>query len=321
MSTGHTGYEVEVEDEKTKEKRKVTKHKLEGVIEFQTTPRLYTELSDIVDICCGNNHCLARNRKGFLFTWGCGEQNQLGRRTIERLDVDQKKGLIPQPLRTGKTHFKAIFRGPDHSFALDAKDQVYGWGFNGCGNLGKAEQKYFKEQKEYKWVPAEDLVAPTIINALTDPTNPVTQLVGGQKHSMAVREDGTLLTWGLLAGGSTGLEASKVPEESLLYNPEEGRDHVASAVIDPTSVPGLGTVVCAGAGTEQSFGINADGKAYSWGSNAVYQLGIGNSDDQDLPVLIDNTAVRDKKLNWASGGGQYSMMTAPAVLENIVNGD
>lgn len=38
-----------------------------------------------------------------------------------------------------------------------------------------------------------------------------------------------------------------------------------------------------------------------------------------MATLIDNTAVRGKKLNWAGAGGQYSILTAPA-QEAQVNG-
>lgn len=313
MEAGHTTEEVEVVNDKGVTLGIKTHFNLAGVIKRQMTPRLYTELSGIIDIACGNNHCLARDQKGMVFTWGIGEQHQLGRRQIERIDTDLKRSLVPQPLRTGKTKFKAIFCAADHSFAIDAKDQVHTWGFNGYGQLATKGREYFKDSKEWKDVPAE-IVGPIVIKALTNTKNPVVQLAGGQKHSVALRQDGTLLTWGLLE--STGVKLSNIPTTSLLYNQEPGRGDIASAVIDPVQVPGLGIVVHPGCGSEHTIAINSEGKAFSWGSGSVYQLGLGKEEDEPVPTLIDNTAVRDKKLNWASGGGQYSMLTAPALLHN-----
>ena len=31
--------------------------------------------------------------------------------------------------------------------------------------------------------------------------------------------------------------------------------------------------------------------------------------------MINNSAVRDKKLNWAGAGGQYSVLTAPVDVD------
>ena len=314
MTAGHKTYQEDVLDENGEKAGTRSRYELAGIIRRQTTPRLYTELSKITDIACGNNHCLARDQKGMIFTWGIGEQHQLGRRQIERIDTDLKRSLVPQPLRTGKTSFTSIFCGADHSFAIDSKQQVHGWGFNGYGQLAKKDRYYFKDSDEWKEVPAE-VVGPIIIKALTDAKNPVVKLAGGQKHSIALRADGTLMTWGLIE--FSGVNVSNIPSASLLYNQEPGRGNIASAVIDPIPVPGLGTVVYPGCGSEHTLAINADGKCYSWGSGAVYQLGMGKDEDQPVPTMIDNTAVRNRKLNWASGGGQYSMFTAPAeVTEN-----
>ena len=315
MSAGHTTREEDLFSDGGEKIGTKTLFNLAGVIKRQTTPRLYTELSDIVDIACGNNHCLARDQKGMVFTWGIGEQHQLGRRQIERIDTDLKRSLVPQPLRTGKTKFTSIYCAADHSFAIDGKYQVHAWGFNGYGQLAMKGQQYMKESKEWQDVPAE-VVGPIVIKSLTDTTNPIVQLAGGQKHSVAVRQDGTLLTWGLIE--FSGVELSKIPPSALLYNQEPGRGDIASAVIEPQVVPALGSVVYAGCGSEHTIAINADGKAYSWGSGSVFQLGLGKEEDEPVPTLIDNTAVRDKKLNWASGGGQYSMLTAPTMIANGV---
>lgn len=313
MTAGHTTEEEDIFNDNGEKIGVKTHFELAGVIKRQTTPRLYTELSNIVDIACGNNHCLARDQKGMVFTWGIGEQHQLGRRQIERIDTDLKRSLVPQPLRTGKTKFTSIFCGADHSFATDGKGQVHAWGFNGYGQLAVRGQQYFQASKEWQDVPAE-IVGPIVIKALTDPNNPIVQLAGGQKHSVALRQDGTLLSWGLIE--FTGIELSNIPPSALLYNQEPGRGDIASAVIDPQIVPALGKVKHVGCGSEHTIAINANGKAFSWGSGSVYQLGLGKEEDEPMPTLIDNTAVREKKLSWAAGGGQYSMLTAPAVLEN-----
>jgi regulator of chromosome condensation len=63
-------------------------------------------------------------------------------------------------------------------------------------------------------------------------------------------------------------------------------------------------------GHDNSFAITKDGKAYSWGFSANYQTGQGSDDDVEEATLIDNTAVRDRKLVWAGAGGQFSILAA-----------
>ena len=64
--------------------------------------------------------------------------------------------------------------------------------------------------------------------------------------------------------------------------------------------------------SDTSLAITPDGRAYSWGFSANYQTGQGTDDDVEVATLIDNTATRDEKLNWAGAGGQYSVLTSPA---------
>ena len=309
MSASHKTFEEHILDNKGEKIETKLRYELEGLIKRQVTPRLYTELSKITDIACGNNHCLARDTKGMVFTWGIGEQNQLGRRQIERIDTDLKRSLVPQPLRTGRISFTSIFCGADHSFAIDKKNQVHGWGFNGYGQLAEKDTKYFPDSDEMKEVPKE-VIGPIIIHELTDNQNPIVKLAGGQKHSMAARQDGELLTWGLIP--FSGVAPDLIPESALLYNQEPGSGKQALAIIEPIKVWGVDNVVHPGCGSEHTLAITAEGKAFAWGSGSVYQLGLGVGEDEPIPSMVDNTAVRNVKLNWASGGGQYSIFTAPA---------
>jgi regulator of chromosome condensation len=54
--------------------------------------------------------------------------------------------------------------------------------------------------------------------------------------------------------------------------------------------------------------VDVDGKAYSWGFSANYQTGQGTDDDVDETTLIDNTAIRGKKLIAAGAGGQFGIL-------------
>lgn len=74
----------------------------------------------------------------------------------------------------------------------------------------------------------------------------------------------------------------------------------------------MSNVVAVAAGFDNSFAVTGDGKAYSWGFSSNYQTGQGTIDDVEKPTLIDNTAIREKKIIAAGAGGQYSILLGKA---------
>lgn len=79
-------------------------------------------------------------------------------------------------------------------------------------------------------------------------------------------------------------------------------------------------MVTVAAGTDNSFAVTSDGKAYSWGFSSNYQTGQGTIEDVEKPTQIDNTAIRGKKIVAAGAGGQFSILLGEADVANGVNG-
>jgi regulator of chromosome condensation len=132
---------------------------------------------------------------------------------------------------------------------------------------------------------------------------------GGSHHSIGISQAGECLVWGRMDGAQMGLDISTLPlDDSTKVLSERGRPRV---LLEPTVLP-ISNCVFAAAGSDQNIVITSEGKAYSWGFNTNYQCGQGpNLDEVTLPTLIDNTAVRGKKLTWAGSGGQYSIIAGP----------
>ncbi len=63
------------------------------------------------------------------------------------------------------------------------------------------------------------------------------------------------------------------------------------------------------AGGDTSLLITPAGKAYSWGFSMDYQTAQGTDDEIEVPTLIDNTAVRNRVLNWGGLGAQFGILT------------
>ena len=93
-------------------------------------------------------------------------------------------------------------------------------------------------------------------------------------------------------------------EDNTIYD-ERGN---ARILFKPTIQPDAKDIVAVAAGTDNNFAIASDGKVYSWGFSSNYQTGQGTIDDIHTPTLIDNTAIRGKKIIGAGAGGQFSVL-------------
>ncbi|KAJ5632228.1 Ran exchange factor Prp20/Pim1 [Penicillium lividum] len=260
----------------------------------QNTPVLLPDLKKIKHLVCGANHVLALNEKGGVYSWGSGQQNQLGRRIVER---NKLHGLQPREFGLPKK-IAHIGSGSYHSFAVTTDDKVFSWGLNSFGATAIREGAGDDEAA---------IVHPLPVTSLTD--RKITQICGGSHHSVARTADGECLVWGRLDGFQSGLKVDSLSDDAVIKDERE-RPRI---LIEPTVVPGIKAEVVAAA-SDHSLAIDTDGRAWSWGFSATYQTGQGTQDDIEVATIIDNTAVRGKKLNWAGAGGQFSVFTSAADL-------
>lgn len=255
---------------------------------------LIPSLKKIKHLTCGDNHVLAMNDKGAVFSWGSGQQNQLGRRIVER---NRLNGLHPREFGLPK-NIVHIGSGAFHSFAVHQSGKVYAWGLNSFGETAISDNAGDNEAV---------ILHPTVVDSLSNKN--ITQVSGGGHHSLAVTSNGDCLVWGRVDGYQSGLKVDSLPEDSLIKD-ERGRPRI---LIKPTAVPGLNASAVA-AGSDHCLAIGTDGRPWSWGFSATYQTGQGTQDDIEVATVIENTAVRGKKLNWAGAGGQFSVLTEPAEM-------
>ncbi|KAF2097122.1 RCC1/BLIP-II [Rhizodiscina lignyota] len=259
----------------------------------QHTPMHIAKLKNIIDICAGANHMLALDKKGLVYAWGAGQQNQLGRRIVER---NAYTALEPSTIAVKKV--KAIGSGSYHSFAIDENDKVWAWGLNNFGETGIPEG-----------AGGDNAVIgrPTIAKNLSG--KGMKLVVGGGHHSAGVTENGECFLWGRMDGGQIGIAQDALPmdDEDMIMKDEGGRPRI---LLQPMQVPNV-NASHACCGPEHTLAVTKDGKAFAWGFNVNYQLGLGHDDDVNVATEIHNKAVDGKMLNWAGTGGQYSMLAAP----------
>ncbi|KAI1945712.1 hypothetical protein LOZ12_006300 [Ophidiomyces ophidiicola] len=276
----------------------------EGILGFdatttiQKTPVIIPALKKIKHLACGDNHALALDVKGAVFAWGSGQQNQLGRRIVERTKLN---GLHPREFGLPK-NITDIGCGAFHSFAIHKSGKVYTWGLNSYGQTAIPQGAGSDEAV---------VLRPEVVKTLTGKN--VTQICGGSHHSLAVTSTGECLVWGRVDGFQSGLDLKSLPEDAVVRD-DRGKARILSV---PTAVPNLAAEFVA-AGSDHSLCIDREGRAWSWGFSVNYQTGQGTDDDIEIATVIDNTAVRGKQMSWAGAGGQYSILAGVVAMANGV---
>src|SRR2546423_12161304 len=103
----------------------------EGLLGFSPSmrlaprPTLLPTLKNVTQIVCGVDHVLALTAQGKVYSWGNGQQLQLGRRVVERTRLNN---LVPREF--GLKNIRTIGAGSYHSFAVGHDGKVYAWGLN-----------------------------------------------------------------------------------------------------------------------------------------------------------------------------------------------
>lgn len=252
---------------------------------------LIPELKNITDIACGTNHVLALDTKGKVFTWGAGEQNQLARRVVSRTAAG---ALVPREFGLGRKNIKYIGCGDYHSFAISSTGDVYSWGLNTFGQTGVPKEGLDEEDEN-------TVQLPTKVKSLGD--YKFKQITGGAHHTIACTESGQVLIWGRIDNNQGGIPINNYPEENIFFD-ENNRPRY---LMKPTQIPDIvGSWVATG--NDTCVVVDTEGKAYSWGFSSNYQTGQGTDEDVTQATLIDNTAVRGKKLIYAGVGGQFGIL-------------
>ncbi|KAI7848987.1 regulator of chromosome condensation 1/beta-lactamase-inhibitor protein II [Circinella umbellata] len=269
--------------------------------DVQKTPAIFEPLANetIVDIAAGADHCVALTNDGRVYTWGNGQQYQLGRRIIERR---KKNALTPETIRL--RNIKAIGAGAYHSFALNDQNELYVWGFNNfqqCGLWTDDNQS------------PPDQTMPTIITTLE---GQVKQVAAGEHHSLVLMEDGHVYAFGRADSSQLGFPSSLIQKltEDQNANGDTTRSGFKRAIGIPTRIPNLENINSIASGSNHAIAVTNDGVAYTWGFGETSALGNGSDEDEELPCRLTGQKLEGFKVLRIAGGAQHSAIVASNTL-------
>ena len=241
----------------------------------------------------GNNHLVVLTTHGHIYTWGAGEQGQLGRKVLERRKIH---GTTPERIVLGTRSRKAVTVGAGNytSFAVDDKGDVWAWGLNNMGQTGTGfDESEVQLPKKVVGLSKEDLGG--------DDT--VVQIAGGEHHTIFLTGKGKVYACGRSNGGQLG-----IPEDDpvLVARDEEHKDMLNTPHLVPFP-DGDDPVVQISAGIHNNLAVTEGGALLTWGTGPQSELGAGDESELKTPKVI----VRKEGGAWSalqgSCGGQHTV--------------
>ncbi|MES2297583.1 MAG: Ig-like domain-containing protein [Pseudomonadota bacterium] len=211
-------------------------------------------------VATGKAHTIAIQKDGTLWTWGRNFNGQLGDASTTDKWIPTKitvtAAAVP-PATTGvavswSTDAHSLSAGDAHSIVRATDGSIWVFGGNGSGQLGKGTISA-----------TVNVTAPSMLGTAKN----WIAVSAGALHTMALRADGALFSWGSNATGQLGNETT----------------------VDNATPAQVGTdtnwqLVAAGAG--HSLALKNDGTLWAWGANPDGQLGNNSKDDTSSVTQI-----------------------------------
>lgn len=203
----------------------------------ERTQPVSTGLLGMTGMSAGSNHSLAFMNNSTVRAWGYNGYGQLGDTTLDNrikpVKVSGLSGVI------------AVAGGGFHSLALNSDNKVWGWGLNGSGQIGQDTST-----TPHSTIPVEM----TSISG-------VTKIAAGGHHSVALKSDNTVWTWGDNSDGQLG-NNSTTTTNSYTPVPVKKQDN-----------SNLTNIKLIAAGSAFSVAVDNANNIWAWGYNGYGQLG------------------------------------------------
>jgi alpha-tubulin suppressor-like RCC1 family protein len=224
-----------------------------AVVNSFPTPGLDSDWS-VIAAGRGNygHHTLAIKDNGTLWSWGYNDYGQLGLGYSYPIPI-----TIPNQIGSD-SDWSDISAGDRHSLARKSNGTIWGWGYNNDGQLGDGTNT--------------TRILPRQIGTKSDWANVSAGGNNSGSHSVAIKTNGTIWSWGNNDYGQLGLGDSGTDKETPT---QTGIDSDWSDIV---------------AGTIHTFALKTNGTIWAWGANNYGQLGDGTVTNRNTPMQIGNAS-------------------------------
>ncbi|MDP3926049.1 MAG: Ig-like domain-containing protein [Hydrogenophaga sp.] len=193
---------------------------------------------------------------GKLYTWGRNNFGQTGLGFTSTVSANAETHPVAPTRAGGTATFVALAFNQNHSLAIDANGQVWSWGDDTDGQLGRGT--------DGRSLCGSGTVANCRLDIAQVPgLDNTVSLSAGYNHVLALKADGTVWAMGLntlgqLGNGTTTRSATPVP-----------------VVWSPADAPNVGRIVQVSASSASSYALDDQGQLWAWGRNQYANLGQG----------------------------------------------
>ncbi len=141
-------------------------------------------VTDWSQVAAGYYHSVALRADGTLWAWGHNNYGQLGDGTVTDRPVPTREALAD-------TDWARIATGYNHTLAIKTDGTLFAWGYNNYAEMGDGT-------RGSKSTPTQE----------ASMASDWTEVDGGSYHSVGIKSDGTLWSWGYNNYGQLGSTAS-----------------------------------------------------------------------------------------------------------------
>jgi len=209
-------------------------------------------MTDGAEILKSGSFCwLVLRKNGTIWAWGENRAGALGNGTTET-------SMSPVQVQ-GLNDVKAIYAGFSN-YALKNDGTVWAWGNNTHSTLGNGDVVDPNSHDSY--YAYSTIAAP--VQGLSD----IVDLAPGSGHTLALKNDGTVWSWGYNPYGQIG----------------NGNQLTQGTAVRVGGLPKMKNIF---AGYDSSMAVGEDGSVWVWGHNNHGQLGLGDQTDRLSPVLLN----------------------------------
>ncbi|XP_076311235.1 RCC1 and BTB domain-containing protein 1-like isoform X1 [Tachypleus tridentatus] len=137
----------------------------------------------VIEIACGSHHSIALTSNGEVYAWGQNSYGQVGLGSTTNQPTPRKvtSGI-------GARQCIAIACGQSSSMAVLDNGEVYGWGYNGNGQLGLGINAN-------QYIPCQVTNLQAVV---------IQKIACGYAHTLALSDEGVLYAWGANSCGQLG---------------------------------------------------------------------------------------------------------------------
>ncbi len=270
--------------------------------EVDTTIPNQAMIDNVSSVSAGLEYTLALKKDGTVWGWGANVYGTLGFNPDEGDGYDDGYMVYMPKAIPGMTNVAAISAGYMHAMAVLADGSLWGWGTNNFNQLGLGQmyEEYYAPTKVidagvssvsaglfstqaiktdgtlWGWGdnnndPYYEQTAPVgdgTSKMRSRPVKVMSDAAGvtvGLYHTIAVKADGSLWSWGINSNGQLG----------------DGSQIMRSA---PVEISNEFAGIQSGVGF--AVGLKADGSLWSWGTNAYGQMGNDTKVGSPSPVHV-----------------------------------